>query len=173
MPSENVNHLKEIIEALSGAKIRFVICGGVALVLQGVERATMDIDIAVSQDLEDMKSFLEVMEKYGLKPRVPVPPTVLLDPEARRMMRDEKGAVVFTFVHPDKPFLQVDVFLDESLTFEALKNDIDYTEMGDLKVPILSVEKLIEVKKKVDPPRDKDLWDIRALEKLLEKKKDG
>ena len=39
---------REILSALAGAKVDFIIGGGVACVLQGVERVTMDVDLAVS-----------------------------------------------------------------------------------------------------------------------------
>lgn len=40
------NHLKEIIYRLADRGIDFIIGGGVAAVLHGVERVTMDLDIA-------------------------------------------------------------------------------------------------------------------------------
>ena len=50
------NHLKDILIALAKNKIKFVLCGGVAVVLHGVERLTMDIDVAVSMDEDNLYS---------------------------------------------------------------------------------------------------------------------
>ena len=44
MPPREQNHLKEIITTLADNEVEFIICGGVALALHGVERMTMDID---------------------------------------------------------------------------------------------------------------------------------
>ncbi len=40
-----MTHLREIIISLADAKVDFVVGGGVACVLQGVERFTLDLDV--------------------------------------------------------------------------------------------------------------------------------
>ena len=42
---QNNDKLFELMKALSESGVKFVVCGGVACVLQGVERATFDLDI--------------------------------------------------------------------------------------------------------------------------------
>jgi intracellular sulfur oxidation DsrE/DsrF family protein len=37
------NHLKDILTALAKKGVRFVVCGGVAVALHGVERMTLDL----------------------------------------------------------------------------------------------------------------------------------
>lgn len=160
-------HLFEIFEALSQAKVHFIVAGGVAVVLQGVERTTMDLDLSVRMDTENLERFLFVMKKLGMVPRVPVSPEVLLNPEERMRMVKEKGALVFTFIHLEKPFQQVDVFLVENLDFSKLQPKSNEMDIDGLKTRVLSKHQLIELKKQIIPPRDKDLFDIAALEKLL------
>lgn len=41
------NYLKEMLVTLTDAGVEFVVGGGVACVLHGVERVTLDLDIAV------------------------------------------------------------------------------------------------------------------------------
>ena len=55
-------------------------CGGVAAVLHGVERMTMDIDLSLDLDRSNLEKFISVMKNMNLKPRVPVPPESILDP---------------------------------------------------------------------------------------------
>ena len=43
----NINYLEELLRKLTEQKVRFVVAGGVAAVLHGVERTTMDLDIAL------------------------------------------------------------------------------------------------------------------------------
>lgn len=52
------NLLIEIIEALNFEKVDYIIAGGVAVVLHGVERLTMDLDTAVSLDKKMLKNLL-------------------------------------------------------------------------------------------------------------------
>jgi len=66
------NILIEIIEALTSERVEFIIAGGVAVVLHGVERLTMDLDTAVSLKKDNVKKIIKVMNKLGLIPRLPV-----------------------------------------------------------------------------------------------------
>lgn len=164
------NHLEEILVELKTRNIKFIVCGGVAAVLHGVERMTMDIDISLDLDNTNLKKFLHVIKKMNLKPRVPIPAESILDPEKRKKMIEEKGALVFTFIDPDKPFRQIDIFLEEDKSYKQLHDYIEKINIGGTEINILSIEKLIEMKKDIDPPRGKDLLDIKELELILKQK---
>lgn len=160
------NYLKELLLALADAGVQAVVGGGVACVLQGVERMTLDLDLAVAFDRENLLRFLSVMKAEGLTPRAPVPPEVLLDPEAVQLIVTEKHAVVFTFVDENNPLRQVDVFLTEDLAYERLDEDADTVSIAGRAVRVASVDRLIGLKRRIDPPREKDLRDLRALRSL-------
>jgi hypothetical protein len=49
---------EEILSTLVDSGVDFIIAGGVACVLHGVERVTLDVDIAVALDAETLQSFL-------------------------------------------------------------------------------------------------------------------
>ncbi|TAL30415.1 MAG: hypothetical protein EPN93_20075 [Spirochaetes bacterium] len=160
------NHLHEILTALVGRHVRFIVCGGVALVLHGIERMTLDIDLSVDFERDNLKRFLEVMTELNLVPRVPVPAETLLDEEKRAIMIEQKHALVFTFLDTGNPYRQVDVFLTEKNRFENLIDDTVEADIGGAVIKVVSVGKLIEMKESVNPPRDKDAFDIDALKKL-------
>lgn len=164
------NHILHILELLSNNKVDFILAGGVAVVLQGVERATMDIDISLEMRRDNVQRFLKVIEKLKMVPRAPVPSTVLLDPDKVRSIVKEKGALVFTFLHPENPFQQIDVFLTSGLSYEKLLGGSEEITIGKTKLRLLSKQQLIDLKKQVVPSRDKDRFDIRALEELLKGK---
>ncbi len=162
-----MTHLREIIISLADARVDFVIGGGVACVLQGVERFTLDLDVAVNLAPENLGRFLEVMKTHGLTPRVPVPPEALTDPEVRKMLVEEKNALVFTFLDLDDPRCHVDVFLRDDLSYEVLSSHADEVLLDGRKVRIVGIQKMIEIKEAIDPSRDKDRLDITALKRLL------
>ncbi|AKJ65059.1 hypothetical protein [Kiritimatiella glycovorans] len=162
-----MRHLRTIILALSDAEVDYVIGGGVACVLQGVERFTLDLDVAVRFTEGNMRRFIKVMEDLGLKPRVPLEPETLLDPETIRMIVEEKHAVVFSFLDPKEPARHLDLFLKEELSFEAFDEDADEVDVEGRRVRVASKSRLLSLKQRIDPPRDKDLLDIAALEHLL------
>lgn len=162
------NHLKEILISLAAAEIKFVICGGVAVVLHGVERLTMDIDLAVSMDHDNLSSLIIVMQNIGMVPRVPVPAETLLNPDMRKIMVEEKNAIVFTFIDRKNPYRQVDIFIQNENLYTELIEDASFVKISGYKIPVISLNKLILMKKKVNPPREKDLTDIRELMKKMD-----
>ncbi len=110
------NHINEILFALADEGVEFVVGGGVAAVLHGVERVTLDIDLALRMNEPNMEKFLRVMGRLGFRNRVPVPARELLNAEAVRRMIEEKHALVFSFIDPDKPLRHVDIFLTKELS---------------------------------------------------------
>jgi hypothetical protein len=160
------NYLRDIVVAMADKKIDFVIAGGVAVVLHGVERVTLDLDVSLSMESKNLKRFLAVMKDRGMTPRAPVPPETLLDAGQLDRIVKEKHAVVFTFVDADNPLKQVDVFLRDHLRYEVLAGDAVTVEIGGRPVRIVSRRRLIAMKRRVRPPRPKDRWDADELEKL-------
>jgi hypothetical protein len=170
------NHINEILFALSDADVEFIVGGGVAAVLHGVERVTLDVDLALNMEPENVKKFLGVMEELGLKPRVPVPARDLMSAEAVQRMIAEKGAMVFSFVDLDRPLRQVDIFLRSNLAFADLDESAHVVVVEKRSIKIIGIGKLLEIKRAILPVRDKDLIDIKELEKLqtsFEKSQNG
>jgi hypothetical protein len=160
------NHINEILFALTDADVEFVVGGGVAAVLHGVERVTLDIDLALDMHPANVEKFLHVMDELGLQPRVPVPARDLMSREAVQRMIAEKGALVFSFVDFDRPLRHVDIFLQSNLSFEELSSGAQKIVIEDRAIKIMGIAKLLETKRSITPLRDKDLIDIKQLEKL-------
>lgn len=154
---------REILTALAKAKVDFIIGGGVACVLQGVERVTMDVDLAVSMLPDNLPNFLRVMRELGLRPRVPIAPESLLNPAVVKAMVEDKHALVFSFLDPDAPIRHVDIFLRSDLSYEALLPESEWVQLSDVSVRILTKKKLLSLKLGIQPPRAKDLLDIEFL----------
>ena len=81
-------------------------------------------------------------------------------------IRDKK-ALVFTFLDLDRPYRQIDVFLTEDKSYSRLKTHTVDALVENRLVKIISLEKLLEMKLAVNPPRDKDTFDIAALKKIM------
>lgn len=160
------NRLSDTLLALARAEVRFVVAGGVAALLHGVERVTLDIDVALDMDLGNVRRFLDVMESLGLSPRAPVAALILADPEARSMMVRDKQALVFTFLDRDDPLWQVDVFLTDDLSYEKLRNGAVAVCIEGQSVQIAGIDALIDLKRRIQPPRPKDVLDLVELERL-------
>lgn len=152
-----------MLVSFTEAEVKFIICGGVAAVLHGVERMTLDLDISIDMKQENIKRFINVLKDTQLEPRVPIPSETLLDPEKINTLIKEKNARVFTFTDPEKPWKQVDIFLTEDYSYNRLLSDSVTIEIGGYPMLVISKEKLIAMKRGITPLRSKDALDINEL----------
>ncbi len=163
----------DLLERLQQSGLEFIVCGGMAAVIHGVERTTLDLDISVSLRPSNIPNLVRAAEASGLVPRVPVDPFMLGDADTLHMMIHEKQAIVFTFIHPKDPFIHLDVFLVPELRYENL---VDYSEIHSFRnnpLRVLSAQKLLELKESIDPPRPKDLMDILVLREIVKHEQNG
>jgi len=167
------SHLVEILCALRDHHVDFVVAGGVAMVLHGVERTTLDLDVAVSLEPDNLRRFLEAMTNLRLVPRAPVPAEIILDGRSIAALIREKNALVFTFWSPQEPYRQIDLFLTRENSFDDLIADAYLLEIRGRVIRVASRRKLIEMKSRVRPVREKDINDIRALSELEAKERDN
>jgi hypothetical protein len=165
------SHLVEILCTLSDHHVDFVVAGGVAMVLHGVERTTLDLDIAVSLEPENLHRFLQAIANLRLVPRAPVPAEIILDQQRIAELIREKNALVFTFWSPQEPYRQIDLFLTRENSFDDLVADAYLLEIRSRVIRVASRRKLIEMKSRVRPVREKDVSDIRALTELEAKER--
>jgi len=125
---------------------------------------TGDLDLAVVLQKENLLGLVGSMERLGYEPKAPVNPGDLSDPVARESWKKEKGMKVFTFFHPNKPFAEVDILIDEQIDFNGIwERRVEYSA-GNVRIPTASIEDLIAMKR--GPARDKDLSDIAALNRI-------
>lgn len=63
----------DLFSALSKHKVEYVLIGGLAVALHGVERNTMDIDISVVITRENLDRMIGLARQLHLSPVLPVP----------------------------------------------------------------------------------------------------
>ena len=165
------SHLVEILCTLSDYHVDFVVAGGVAMVLHGVERTTLDLDVAVSLEPGNLRRFLQALASLRLVPRAPVPAEIILDQQRIAELIREKNALVFTFWSPQEPYRQIDLFLTRENSFDDLVADAYLLEIRSRVIRVASRRKLIEMKSRVRPIREKDMSDILALTELEAKER--
>jgi hypothetical protein len=162
------NYLKEMLVTLANAGVEFVVGGGVACVLHGVERVTLDLDVAVQMNSANLDRLICAVERLDLKPRVPVSLADIGDPDFVRAMVTEKGALVFSLADFNNPLRHLDIFLSPALSFERLSKGATWFDIGDAKVRVASKELLIQIKNEITPLRPKDVLDVQELSRLIE-----
>jgi hypothetical protein len=154
-----------LVVDLASSGVDFVICGGIACVLHGVNRTTMDLDIRVPDSDDNFRRLVSVLRKRNMSSRIPEPIDAICDRSNRTRWVEEKGALVWTAQSADG-FEQVDIFLSYPISWERLKSNAATMQIRGCPVSVSSREDLIEAKRAVVPPRKKDLRDIEDLEDL-------
>jgi hypothetical protein len=108
-----------IFAALSAGKVRYLVVGGVAVVLHGHPCFTADLDLVVALDPDNARAAIAALATLGYRPRAPVDGAQFADPAARERWIEEEGLTDFTLWSPDHPAPEVDLFVLEPFPFEA------------------------------------------------------
>jgi len=155
-----------VFEALDRAGVRFVVVGGVAVVLHGHARLTADLDLAVDLASEPARRAIDALMGLGLRPAAPVDAIGFADPRTRVTWIAERGMRVFALRDPDDPLRQVDLLVDEPVPFEELWGRAKLVRVGVVDVRVASIHDLIRLKQLADRPLDRD--DIEHLRRIEE-----
>ena len=155
---------ERVFAAMTEADIRFVVVGGVAVVLHGHPRMTADLDLVVDLEAEPARRAMAVLTDLGLEPRLPVPAESFADEDTRRAWIQDRHMQVFTMADPKDALFEVDVFAQSPLPFDELWRDAVEIHVGEVVVRVASIEHLVELKRQAGRPQD--LADIAALEDL-------
>jgi predicted nucleotidyltransferase len=154
----------QVLETLSEAGVRYVVVGGVAVVMHGYLRMTQDIDIVVDLKRENALRAVDTLTAMGLRPFVPVDAREFADPAKRREWIDERNMKVFSMRDWKDPFLSVDLFVQEPVPFDELAARATEVAVGASKVLVAAIGDLIVMKR--DAGRPRDLEDIEKLEEI-------
>jgi predicted nucleotidyltransferase len=156
-----MNFYENLLKALEENHIRYLVVGGVAVILHGFVRATADLDLFVGLEPENVDAFLGLMKTRGYKPKAPVSMDDFRVPEIRKKWKNDKGMIVFSFFHPQRSQELIDIFTEETIPFEEAYKRRVTVPMGTTQISVASREDLITLKQKAGRPQD--LQDIQAL----------
>lgn len=141
-----LDEFRSITRALNGAGIEYAVCGGWAMAIHGLPRATMDIDLLVLAD--DLTAILQIVKEIGYDIEGL---EMHFDIEIRRISKIDTSAKQL-------------VTLDLLLVGQSLKDvweDRRLVEWDEGPTSVVSVDGL--VKMKLMAGRKRDLDDIERL----------
>jgi uncharacterized protein (DUF1330 family) len=131
-----------VLDALKRAGARYLVVGGVAVVLHGHLRTTADLDLVIQLERNNILRAMDALASLGYRPRAPV-----------------RASERF-------PAMEVDLLASEPFDFEQVHARALRTPLERTEAVIVSLQDLIALKRKTGRPRD--LEDIEALEALEE-----
>jgi hypothetical protein len=160
-----VRSIETIVKALNGAKVQYLIVGGLAVSAHGYDRLTVDVDLVIGLEPENIKRGLDALKSAGWRMAIPVTAEDFANPKLRESWRKEKNMIVLKLWSDAHRRTPVDIFVYEPFDFKKEFARAKWEPVaGKVRAPIVSYKTLLAMKKRAG--RDKDLLDIEALKKL-------
>ena len=161
---------KTLFSSLNTASIKYMVAGGIAVNLYGIERATADVDIVLELEEGNLLKFIGVTEKLSLRPKIPVRLEDFIDPEKRKSWRMNKGMMVFSLYDPKNPFFLIDIFTEIPFDFDVVYKQRKKIKFENIFIPVVPIKELITMKEKSGRPQDRA--DVFYLKKIMGEWKD-
>jgi predicted nucleotidyltransferase len=156
--------IEQVLAALEAVKVRYLVVGGVAVVLHGHLRTTADLDLVVELAPDNARRAIAALAGLGFRARAPVPMERFAEAAARREWVKDKGLTVFSLWSDRFPALEVDLFVEEPLDFDAAYARAVRVPLDRTTVTVVALEDLIALKEAAGRPID--VADVEALRAL-------
>ena len=160
---------EELLAYLDESDVRFVVVGGLAVVIQGHTRLTVDVDLVLKLDSSNVRRAIAALSARGLRPLLPVDPYDFADDAKRREWVENRNLQVFSLRDEKNSLLTVDFFAYEPIPFEELWSRADQVSLGGRTIRVASIGDLITMKRAAGRPLD--LVDIERLEEIARRRR--
>jgi hypothetical protein len=155
--------LVRLVKALEAYRVKYAIVGGFAMVLHGVVRGTLDIDLVVTLRQDSFEKVEKALNSLGLSSRLPVNAQQLF--HFREEFIKQRNLIAWSFANPQNPSEVVDIILPEDLgKITPVK-----ISFAGVQIKVLPIPELLKMKRRAG--REQDLADVKALELLQRKMK--
>jgi hypothetical protein len=139
-------------------EVNYIMVGGIAVNLNGYNRATDDIDVWIEDTKENRQKFRLAFNKYSS-----------IDLFMMETLQIIPGWTSFNLNDGTRLDLMVDVKGLEGYTFSECLEMAVKAEILDLEVPFLHINQLIQSKKAANRPKDQiDVIYLEKIKKLLD-----
>ncbi len=156
----------DLFRELDNSGVRYLLVGGLAMSLHGVPRTTMDVDIVIAMDDENVDAFISAASCLELSPIMPIPLADLKDKDKRESWFKDKNMIVFALRSPDPSAPTIDVLVAPIIDLDTALDRAKRINIEGITIRLASIEDMIELKKEAG--RLQDISDIEILEKLRE-----
>jgi hypothetical protein len=156
-----------LLERLVAASVDFVVVGGFAGIVHGCTYVTQDIDICC--DFSDANLLALQKALLGLRP------VHRMTPGRKPLKLSEQSYSQFKNLYLDTDIGQLDClsFVDGIGDYRKVKRASGVVEIKNSNIHVLSLDALIEAKKAMKRPRDREaILQLEAIKKLEDSHRD-
>ncbi len=154
----------DLFGKLQEFEVEYLLIGGLAVSLHGVERSTMDIGITVAMQSANLDKLIACAESLKLKPVLPVPLNSLLDITLLKQWHKEKNLQAFALRTEEIAGVTLDILLFPPVGFADMQQRAVRFTVGHTQIKVAAIEDLISLKQSAG--REIDLSDIKHLKKI-------
>ena len=154
----------DLFRSLSEKKVRYLICGGLAVNIYGIPRMTADIDIILDFTKDNIEKFEKTINSFHYKALIPMPLVSMMDDSTRLKMVREKNLIAYSYYNTVNNIMNIDVLVDAPLKFEDMWKNKTTRKIENTEIYIVSVDHLIKLKEYAGRVQDKQ--DVIMLNKF-------
>ena len=155
----------DLFKSLNTHNIDYLLIGGLAVNLHGVPRMTMDVDLVIALDANNIAKLAHSARELGLYPNIPVKLEDLADAAKRNALFTEKNLIALSLISNTPASPTVDIIIHHPLDFkQAFAKKVE-RDIAGIPVVLACIEDMITLKKAAG--RKQDLSDITHLERFL------
>ena len=150
-PKETVSRFEKLLVALARAGVDYAVAGGLAVILNGYPRVTVDADILVNDSPENLRRLLDCLAGWGEGWARDLKVEDFVPEEGSIRVMEEFDLDIFTRM--------------AGKSLEDFRPRLRHLDAGGALIPYLAAQDLILLKQ--GSWREKDQLDVAALRKIL------
>lgn len=150
-PNRTPSEFEKLLAGLARNGVDFAVAGGIAVILNGYSRVTVDVDILVQNSPENLRRLLNCLESWG--------------EGAARELKVEDFAMEEGSIRVEEDF-DLDIFVKmRGKVLDDFRPNLRYFDSEDARIAYLSPADLIFLKE--GSWREKDRLDVAAMKEIL------
>ena len=157
--------IKKIFDILNHYKVRYLICGDLAVNIYGIPSMTVKIDLLLDFNEPNIINFENAIKHLLFQSVIPISINSFVKKEERLKIIKEKNLIAYSYFNSLAGYMNLDVLLDTPIEFDKLWENKTERRLGEIKIYLVSVENLIDLKKYANRIQDQN--DIILLSKLM------
>jgi hypothetical protein len=140
--SDQYNEFLNILQAMENEKVNYVLVGGFAIILHGMHRHTMDIDVFVKNEQENIRKLRKALN------------SLFHDPDIEEITYQElKEYPVIRYGTPTGTIIDIMTNQGEVIAYDDL--EFETVEVDGQTIKIATPETLLKMKSNTVRPHDK------------------
>jgi hypothetical protein len=150
-PRETTSRFEKLLAALVASRVDFAVVGGLAVIFNGYPRLTLDADILVHEQPDNLRRLLDCLANWGEGWARELKPEDFTAQEGSIRVMEEFDLDIFTRMG--------------GKALDDFRPRLRYLAIGSVRIPYLAPADLIFLKQ--DSWREKDKLDVLAMREIL------